>query len=107
MYKACKTGQFPSIENVCCYGLSGYGGTNPVAIFDCYQCAVKNGLTEENLENAMKTGTLNDTIMKSPNIEEAPYYLEVMKSGGIKVPPRKHYECSTCGWYSIKKMCTC
>ena len=100
-------GQFPSIGNVCDYGLSGYGGTNPVAIFDCYKSAIKNGVTEQELENAMKRGTLNETIMKSPNIEKAPYYLEVMKSGGIKVPPSDHHECLTCGKYSFKKMCTC
>jgi hypothetical protein len=107
MYKACQMGQFPSIENVCGYGLSGYGGTNPVAIFDCYRSAVKNGVTEKELETAMKRGTLNETILKSPNIERSPYFLEVMKSGGIKVPPSEHYECATCGWYSTRKRCIC
>jgi hypothetical protein len=107
MYKACKMGQFPSIEVMCRYGLSGYRGTNPVNIFDCYRRAIKDGVTESDLEDAMEKGTLNDLIMKSPSVQSAPYYLKVMQQGGIQVPDRTSYECNTCGMYSTKQMCNC
>ena len=107
MYKACKTGQFPSIETMCLYGLSGYRGTNPITIFDCYRRAVKDGVTETEMEDAMEKGTLNDLIMKSPSVQTAPYFLEVMKHGGIKVPAKKYHECGECGMYSTTTMCNC
>ena len=107
MYKACKTGQFPSIEIMCCYGLSGYRGTNPVAIFDCYKRAVKDGVTESDLEDAMEKGTLNELILKSPSVPSSPYFVQVMKQGGIQVSDRTSYECNTCGMYSAKQLCTC
>ena len=108
MYKACKMGQFPSIETMCCYGLSGYRGTNPVAIFDCYKRAIKeDGITEYQLEDAMERGTLNELIMKSPSIQGTPYYLKVMQQGGIQMPDRTSYECNTCGMYSTKQLCNC
>jgi hypothetical protein len=105
MYKACKTGKFPTIEIMCLYGLSGYHGTNPITIFDCYRQAVKDGITENQLQNAMEKGILNDLIMKSPSVQEAPYFLEVMKQGGIQVPVKTDYECDTCG--STKNICNC
>ena len=107
MYKSCKMGQFPSIEVMCLYGLSGYRGTNPVNIFNCYQRAIKDGVTESDLEDAMEKGTLNDLIMKSPSVQSAPYYLKVMQQGGIQVPDRTSYECNTCGMYSTKQLCNC
>ena len=100
-------GQFPTIEIMCCYGLSGYRGTNPIAIFDCYKQAIKDGVTESELDDAMNKGTLNDLIMKSPSVQNAPYFLEVMKQGGIQVPDRTSYECNTCGMYSTKQLCNC
>ena len=107
MYKACKTGYFPSIEIMCNYGLSGYNGTNPLAIFECYKKAIKDGITESELEDAMKNNTLNNLIMKSPSVQESPYFLEVMKSGGIKVPSKNYNECSLCGFYSVTHLCNC
>lgn len=107
MYKACKTGKFPSIEIMCLYGLSGYHGTNPITIFDCYRQAVKDGITENQLQDAMEKGTLNDLIMKSPSVQEGPYFLKVMKQGGIQVPVKTDYECDTCGMYSTKNICSC
>ena len=107
MYKACKMGQFPSIEIMCCYGLSGYRGTNPVAIFDCYRRAIKDGVTESDLEDAMEKGTLNELILKSPSVPSSPYFVQVMKQGKIQVPDRTSYECNTCGMYSAKQLCNC
>ena len=107
MYKACKMGQFPSIEIMCRYGLSGYRGTNPVNIFNCYQRAIKDGVTESDLEDAMEKGTINDLLMKSPSVQSATYYLKVMQQGGIQVPDRTSYECNTCGMYSTKQLCNC
>ena len=89
MYKACKTGQFPSIEIMCQYGLTGFKGTNPIAIFEYYKSAVKYGLTENELVNAMENGTLNNLI------------------DGIQVAPTTSYECLSCGFCSLAKACTC
>jgi len=102
MYNACTTGKLPSIETMCLYGLSGCNGTNPIALFECYKKVVKyDKLTEKDLSDAMKKGTLENLIMKSPSIQNDPYFLEVIKSGGLKVPPSKNYfECHTCGFYS-------
>ena len=107
MYSACKTGKFPTIEIMCLYGLSGYKGTNPITIFDCYRRAIKDGINENQLQDAMEKGTLNDLIMKSPNVQEGPYFLKVMKQGGIQVPAKTDYECGTCGMYSTKNICNC
>jgi hypothetical protein len=79
MYKACKTGQFPSIEIMCKYGLTGFKGTNPIAIFERYKSAVKYGMTENELE-------LID---------------------GVEVAPNTSYECLSCGFCSLVKVCTC
>lgn len=108
MYKACKVGQFPSIETMGNYGLTGYKGTNPLAIFKCYRDAINvDDITESELESAMEKGTLNDLIMKSPSVQTAPYYLEVMKQGGIQVAPKNIFECVTCGFYSMSTKCSC
>ena len=105
--QACKTGQFPSIENVCKYGLGGYLGTNPLAIFECYKQAIKRGVTGEQIQDAMERGTLNDIILHTPDIEKSVYYSQVLKQGGIKVPP-KGYECYKCGFFSYtKSFCNC
>ena len=50
---------------------------------------------------------LNDLIMKSPSVQEGPYFLKVMKQGGIQVPVKTDYECGTCGMYSTKNICNC
>jgi len=107
MYQACKTGQLPSIEIMCNYGLSGFNGTNPLAIFECYKQAIKNGVTENQLDDAMERGTLDKLIMKSPSIQKSPYYLAVMKGGGIQVPHKSYHECNSCGFYSVSRTCTC
>ena len=108
MYQACKTGQLPSIEIMCLYGLSGFNGTNPLAIFECYKSAIKyDSITESQLSDAMGRGTLDKLIMKSPSIQKSPYYLEVMKMGGIQVPVQVAHECSVCGFYSVSRTCTC
>lgn len=105
--EACRTGQFPSIENVCKYGLGGYLGTNPLAVFECYKHAIKKGVTGEQLQDAMERGTLNEIVMKSPGIEKNMYYLPVLKQGGIKVPPQS-FECVNCGFFSYSKSsCNC
>jgi len=105
MYSACKTGKFPTIEIMCLYGLSGYKGTNPIAIFDCYRRAIKDGISEIDLQDAMEKGTLNNLIMKSPSVQGAPYFLKVMQQGGIQVPSKTSTECNTCG--STKNICSC
>jgi len=107
MYKSCKIGQFPSVENVCCYGMSGYNGTNPIHILDCYTRAIKDGITEKDFEKAMKTDTLNELVMQSPTVQKSPYFLEIMKQGGIQVAPKQSFECQTCGFYSNTRMCAC
>jgi len=108
MYTACKTGRFPDLEVMCTHGLSGFKGSNPIALFECYKSILKNDrLTENDLSNAAKNGTLENLIMKSPSIQKSPYYLEVMKSGGVQIPPKKYFECETCGFYSVSHTCNC
>ena len=108
MYTACTTGKFPSLDTMCTYGLSGFKGSNPIAIFECYKNVVRHDkLTEEDLSIALEHGTLDTLIMKSPSIQKNPYYLEVMKSNGIKIAPKKHFECHTCGFYSLTHSCKC
>jgi hypothetical protein len=81
MYASCKYGKFPSIETMCEYGLSGFGGTNPLDIFEQYQGLVKQGVQENKLTSEM--GQI------------------------LKVPPVQYFECRICGFYSSKKKCTC
>lgn len=108
MYKACKTGGFPELETMCTYGLSGFKGSNPIALFECYKSVIKyDRLTEHDLSSASRNGTLQNLIMKSPSIQKSPYYLEVMKNGGVQVAPKKHFECETCGFYSTTHVCKC
>ena len=97
MYEACKKESFPSIETMSKFGLTGYQGTNPVAIFDCYKRAIANGITADQLENS---SDLNDLILKCPGVSQSPYFDAVISGGGIKVAPRC-FECLRCG------SCTC
>jgi len=106
MYSACVSGKFPSIETMCDYGLSGFKG-NPVALFECYKILVQDGLTENELTSAMEKGNLTKLVMESPRVQESPYYLELMAHGGVHVPPKEHFECETCGFYSTCKRCGC
>ena len=104
MYTACKSGKLPTIETMCLYGMSGFRG-NPVALFECYKILIENGVTEDELSHAMERGTLNSLVMQSPRVQESPYFLEVMKHE--VPPPRQHFECETCGYYSLTRECTC
>ena len=79
---------FPTIEEMCILGMSGYKGTNPVAVLECYKIA---GVDP----------------MKNPSIQKNPYFLEVMKHGGVQKPPQEHSECGTCGFYSVTRKCSC
>ena len=79
---------FPTIEEMCILGMSGYKGTNPVAVLECYKIA---GVDP----------------MKNPSIQKNPYFLEVMKHGGVQKPPKEHFECGTCGFYSVTRKCSC
>ena len=106
MYTACKSGKLPTIETMCVYGMSGFKG-NPVALFECYKHLVESGVTEDELTHAMERGALGSLIMKSPGIQESPYYLEVMKHGGVSAQPPVHFECETCGYYSLTRKCSC
>jgi hypothetical protein len=96
------TNKFPSIETMCKYGLSGFKGTNPIALFECYK-----NVPEKDLSEAMENGTLNNLIMKNPSIQGDPYFIEVMKQGGVQIPPKDYFECETCGFYSVTHTCKC
>jgi hypothetical protein len=82
---------FPTIEEMCLLGMSGYKGTNPVAVLECYKVA----------------GTHKDDVMKNPQVQKSPYFLEVMKHDGIQRAPKEHFECETCGFYSLRRKCSC
>lgn len=94
LYNACFSEYFPSIDTMSKYGLTGYQGTNPIAIFDCYKLAIKyDNISVEQLET---TKNLNDLIMKSPSVTKSIYYDSVIKKGGIKCAPQIS-ECTCCG----------
>ena len=83
---------FPTLEEMCMLGMSGYKGTNPVAVHECYKIA----------------GTKNvDAAMKHPEVQKSPYFLEVMKHDGVHRHPKEHFECGTCGFYSLSRKCSC
>jgi hypothetical protein len=106
MYAACASGKFPSIETMCDYGLSGFKG-NPISIFECYKLLVQDGVTEDELTQSMENGTLSAMVMQNPRVQESPYYLELLKQGGVHVAPKTHFECLACGFYSCSKKCSC
>jgi hypothetical protein len=105
IFNACKSETMPSIQTMSRYGLTGYQGTNPVAVFDCYKRAVKyDKVTAQQLEESKN---LNDLILKSPSVMESPFYDSVIQLGGIKVPPT-FFECLTCGFQQDKhETCRC
>lgn len=108
LFNACQNETMPSIETMSKYGLTGYQGTNPIAVFDLYKRAVKyDNVTAQQLEQSKN---LNDLIMTSPSVMESPFYDSVFQSGGIKVPPI-FFECLTCGFQQDKeetcKFCGC
>jgi len=98
LVQACHTGRFPSISTMCSYGLSGYSTTNPLAVFECYKKAIKqDGITAEQLNDAMERGALTDLVMESPSVQVSPLYQEVMGRGGIQIPPKTPVDCHVCG----------
>ena len=90
MIAACKLGQFPDIETMSKFGLTGYQGTNPIEVFEKYKKAVKRGVTQSQLDDALERGQLSDLI-----------------GCDIKIGPKKYHECGTCGFYSKEKICKC
>ena len=90
MYKACRQGYFPDIDTMCQYGLTGYQGSNPIETLGRYQAAIKRGMTEDDLQNALKNGTLSELIGYQ-----------------VFIAPCEYHECTKCGLYSLKKICSC
>lgn len=84
--------KFPTIAKMSEYGMTGFGGTNPIAVFECYK-----EYPEEDIISAMEKGH----VLKNP------YYKEVVKHGGIKHPSDEYFECGDCGFYSTTTKCTC
>ena len=82
--------KFPTIAKMSEYGMTGFKGTNPIAVFECY----KDGYSEDDILSAMENG-------------HNPYYREVVKHGGVKHPSSVYFECDTCGFYSTTKKCNC
>ena len=78
---ACKVGHLPTIKTMCQFGLLGRNGTNPIALFECYKYAVKSGVTEEELNDAMERGTLNEIVLQNFG---NPYHHEVVRGVGIQ-----------------------
>ena len=59
LVEACQQNRLPSLSTLCDYGLDGRDGVNPLYLFEIYRTLVlKNHVTAEELENAMKTNTL-------------------------------------------------
>lgn len=77
------------------FGLTGYQGTNPIAIFDCYKRAIRYGVTAEQLRE-LRERDLNKLILNCPGVSQSPYFDTVVANGGIKCPP-KCFECLRCG----------
>jgi hypothetical protein len=103
LIQACHTGRFPSIGTMCSYGLSGYSTTNPLAVFECYKKAIKyDGITAEQLNDAMERGALTELVMESPSVQVSPLYQEVMGRGGIQPPPKTLVDCHVCGSHGCR-----
>lgn len=99
LIESCTNGVFPSIATVTKYGLDGYGGTNPVAVFSCYQSAiVEDSLDADTIEEAWGNGELNKLILEnSYSVKFNKYYENVCKMGGIKLSPYSIKEQGECG----------
>jgi len=60
LLEACKMNRLPRISVLCDYGLDGRNGVNPLELFDLYKRAIFNGVSGEELEQAM----MNDNLEK-------------------------------------------
>ncbi len=63
LVEACLQNRFPTLSTLCDYGLDGRNGVNPVQLFELYRSLILSGdITQEELENAMKTDTLKGVL---------------------------------------------
>lgn len=102
--KACKSGVFPDLATVSKYGLDGVGGTNPVAIIECFRTAIQSGLTTKDIDRHFENGTLNKIILEDTmEVKYLDCYETVLQRGGIKsswkLPQRECQKCKMCGFH--------
>lgn len=98
LVKAIEENIFPSIDVMSRFGLTGYGGTNPLDIFECYRTAVKkDGITAQQLE---ETSNLNELIFTTTfHVKNLDCYERVLQRGGIKFTRNIYKECPNCKFY--------
>ena len=104
LVESCKNNHFPNIATMTSFGLDGWGGTNPVAIFGCYRTAVNNdGVTADQLDYHRQRGTLNQFILETlSNVKDCEYYEMVLAKGGIKISSDEgQLECGSCNFCSV------
>ena len=101
LVESCMSNVFPSLAAMVDYGMDGKYGTDPVAIFGCYQLAVKHDrVTAEQLHKAMIDGKLTELLDRCPTVRRSPYYTIVKKAGGIKTKwDDSETECPECNFY--------
>jgi hypothetical protein len=99
LHAACLTDAFPDLATVTKFGLDGYGGTNPIAIFSCYKSAINgDGVTVDDINHAYEHGELNKLILEnSHSVKYNKYYEPVCQKGGIKLSSEcTQLECDRC-----------
>lgn len=104
LVESCKNNQLPNIATMTSFGLDGWGGTNPIAVFGCYRAAVmKDGISSEQLDHHKQNGTLNEFILETlSNVKDSCYYEQVLAKGGIKISTDEgQTECASCNFCSV------
>lgn len=107
---ACFNNRLPNIETMTAFGLDGWGGTNPIAVFDCYRTAVtKDNVSPKQLDEHLNSGTINKFIMESlPGVKDCKYYEQVLMKGGIKISTDEgQLECSKCNLCAVHENDIC
>lgn len=101
LVEACLRDAFPSLATMVDYGLDGKDGTDPIAVFGCYQLAVKHDrVTADQLYKAMIDGKLTELLDRCPTVRKSSYYITVKQKGGIKTNWDNHdHECPECNYY--------
>ena len=110
LVESCKNDHLPNIATMTSFGLDGWGGTNPIAIFGCYRTAVnRDGVTAEQLDLHRRKGTLNQFILESlSNVKDCEYYEQVLAKGGIKISGGEgQLECGSCNFCSVHENNIC
>ena len=99
LINACKAQQFPSMSIMCRFGIDGWGGTNPIDIYECYRTAVTvGGVTSDDIDGC---DDLSRLILNIPSVKNLPGYDRVVAAGGIQISNCDWRECPTCNSSSI------